>query len=55
MDKEMMEVEVYTQEGAVIIEQSLPFYNGSDVIMLSPDQIDVVITWLQEAKEELSG
>ncbi len=54
MKKKMLEVQVYTQNSEVIIEQSCP-HKESDMIFLSLEQIDAVISWLQEAKEELNG
>ena len=54
MKKEMLEISVYTQEGEVVIEQPRP-HCQPDIIFLSPEQIDAVISWLKEAKEELNG
>lgn len=53
MDKTMEYLRVSTTtEGAVEI-QTADYDNGGDVISVSKDQIDVLIHWLQEAKEEL--
>ena len=54
MKKEMLEVKVYTQGSEIIIEQPMP-HSDSDVIFLAPEQIDIIISWLKEAKEELNG
>jgi len=54
MKKQMQEVSVYTLDSVVIIEQPVPF-NDDAVIYLSPEQVDIVILWLKEAKEELNG
>jgi len=54
MKKEMLEVSVYTQAPEVIIAQSNP-HGEPDRIFLVPEQIDIIISWLKEAKEELNG
>ena len=54
MRKQMMEVSVYTQDSEIIIEQPIPF-EGASQIILDLAQIDIVISWLKEAKEELNG
>jgi len=55
MKKEMLEVSVYTSDSSVFIEQPYPGYHEPSTIVLSPEQIDIVITWLKTAKEELNG
>jgi len=55
MKKQMLEVSVFTQDSEVVIEQPCPFQNEPDRISLSPGQIDIIISWLKEAKEELNG
>ena len=51
MEKTMMEISVKTtEEGRIIIEQSR---YESDVILLAPEQIDILIKWLQDAKNEI--
>ncbi len=51
MEKTMMEISVKTTaEGRIMIEQSR---YESDVILLAPEQIDILIKWLQDAKNEL--
>ena len=54
MRKTILEVSVYTQDSEVIIEQNYP-HSDPDIIVLSPEQIDIIIAWLKEAKEELNG
>lgn len=54
MEKRMEAVTVKTtKEGSIVLEQE---YVGSDqpcIIAITPDQVDVIIQWLQEAKAEL--
>lgn len=54
MDKLIREVQVYTDDSDIMIKQSVLF-NDDDIIVLSPEQVDIVIAWLKEAKEELNG
>ncbi len=52
MAKKMEEVEVYIgDDGSVIMKQPNPS-KGDATIVLNPLQIDIVIEWLKEAKEE---
>lgn len=55
MDKGMLEVKVATQGLNIFIEQ--PNYSGNDPdsILLTSEQVDTVIAWLKEAKEEVNG
>lgn len=54
MRKEMLEVSVYTEGAEIIIEQPNP-YDGDERIALLPEQIDILIAWLQEAKGAVAG
>jgi len=52
MAKKMEEVEVYVgEDGSVIMKQPNPS-RGDSTIVLNPLQIDIVVEWLKEAKEE---
>jgi UDP-glucose 4-epimerase len=57
MQKKMLELIVSTSEGQIFVEG--PEYTNDkgevvrDYIMVSPDQVDTLISWLQEAKAEL--
>ena len=55
MKKQMLEVRVYTKDSEVIIEQPYPFHTAPSMIILSPEQIDIIVSWLKEAKEALNG
>jgi hypothetical protein len=52
MEKIIFETKVTVQGNEVWIEQP-DFGDGSDNIYLHVDQIDLLITWLQEAKQEI--
>ena len=52
MEKHSYEITISTSESDVILEQPVP-HEVPYTIYLSKDQIDTVIKWLREAKEEL--
>jgi hypothetical protein len=58
MQKRMLELIVSTSEGIIYVEG--PEYTNEkgepvrDYISLSPDQVDTLVAWLQEAKAELT-
>jgi hypothetical protein len=58
MQKKMLELIVSTSEGMIYVEG--PEYTNAnnepvrDYISVSPDQVDTLIQWLQEAKAELN-
>ena len=53
-DREMLQVKVSSSEGRIYIQQdSLLGVTEPDTIMLSPDQIEMLIAWLRKAKSEL--
>jgi hypothetical protein len=58
MQKTMLELVVSTSEGMIYVEG--PEYTNEkgeavrDYISLSPDQVDTLVAWLQEAKAELT-
>jgi hypothetical protein len=52
MAKKMEEVEAYVgEDGSVVLKQPNPTKEDS-IIILNPLQIDIVVEWLREAKEE---
>lgn len=55
MKKLMQEVSVSTEEdGDIALEQSHHCQDAA-VIYISPEQVDTLVVWLQEAKAELLG
>ncbi len=53
MEKHMEEVGVKTEDGNILIFQ---INHGDDsVIVVSPDQVDTLVSWLQEAKAEMES
>lgn len=56
MDKDMYEISVWTEDGKVCIIGRPPGDDGNGYgrVTVPPEQIDMLITWLQEAKAELS-
>ena len=54
MEREMLEVGVSTlNQESILITQPVPFKNDDAVVMIKPEQVDILIEWLQEAKAEL--
>jgi hypothetical protein len=54
MEKRMEAVTVKTgKEGNILIEQEYVGNDQPNVIEITPDQVDVIVQWLQEAKAEL--
>jgi hypothetical protein len=53
MDEEMVHVIVRTKDGMVQIEQPDPALDTYPII-IHPDQVPVLIKWLEEAREELN-
>lgn len=51
MEKTLKPVKVYTNENCIYIEQQWDFDSESTII-LCPDQIDLLINWLTQAKNE---
>jgi hypothetical protein len=41
------------KEGNILIEQEYVGNDQPNVIEITPDQVDVIVQWLQEAKAEL--
>jgi hypothetical protein len=51
-NKTAQEIRVYAENGNVVIEQ--PWFGRDDQsIWINPEQVDMVIQWLKEAKEAL--
>lgn len=57
MNREMRQVKVYAHEGEVCISQGEdgPHDDTVSVVYLKPEQIDILIDWLKEAKTEATG
>lgn len=54
MNKDMFDLNVSTTEdGKICISQSAPFEEDDDMIIFHPEQSDLLIKWILEAKEEL--
>ena len=54
MEKNLFDIKVYTSDkGYICIEQE-DFGNDASVIILHPEQIDLLYKWLKEAKADLS-
>jgi len=52
MKKSVYQLSLSTDdEGTVLLEQQNNSGNESSIIAIHPDQIDMVIGWLQEAKQ----
>jgi hypothetical protein len=54
MVKKMEHVVVSTKEGMIHLEQPDPMLENYPII-IHPDQVPVLIKWLEEAREELSA
>lgn len=55
MQKKMEELSVLTtSEGMIEIQQSAFDENNPTVILISPDQVEILIAWLREAAKELT-
>jgi hypothetical protein len=59
MQKSMLEIHVKTSEGRIIIEGPEDTASPEDLmsatIAISPDQVDILIKHLKEARNELLG
>jgi hypothetical protein len=53
MKKTMEAITIRTAEKEIVIEQEDTSSNEPNIIGISPDQVDVIVKWLQEAKAEL--
>jgi len=53
-EKEMQQVKVYISEKNLICISQDEIYNDEpNVVVINPGQVDLLIKWLNEAKEEL--
>ncbi len=53
MHKVMFAVEVYVKGGLVFVQQESNDGSGEDAfIQLTPEQVDVVVSWMREAARE---
>ena len=52
MERRMEEVTVLVDKGNVLISQTLWGQDNPNEIQLAPGQIDLLVSWLKEAKEE---
>lgn len=55
MKKRMYWLEVYETEGGDIAISQMAEYDEPQVVLLHPEQVDLLIGWLKEAHAELSG
>lgn len=54
MEKKMLPVEVKkTEQGYICISQDLGAFEEEPYILLHPEQIDLLVKWINEVKEEL--
>jgi hypothetical protein len=51
MQQMMFEVMVKVSDGCIYVEQDSSFHETQS-IQVHPDQVDILINWLKEAKEE---
>jgi hypothetical protein len=53
MEKEMTDLKVYVSDkGFICMEQSAGGYDDPSAIAIHPDQVDILVQWLQKAKGE---
>jgi hypothetical protein len=48
----MEAVEVYVGEAGHVCIKGEDYGNGGDVVLIAPEQVDVLIEWLKEVKAE---
>ena len=55
MHKNMFEISVYTEEGNIVIDGREPGDDeqGYGKVSVPPEQVEVLVNWLNEAKKEL--
>lgn len=53
-EKEMQQVKVYTDEKNFICIQQDNYGGDEAIIYINPDQVDTLIKWLNEARNELN-
>jgi hypothetical protein len=52
LKRKMEPVAVWVEKGQVVISQQDTSAGDEQMVILSPDQIDTFVQWLQEAKAE---
>lgn len=56
MENKMFDMSVYSKEdGYIYIEQSAGGFEDSDLIKIHPEQVDILIKWLINAKNEIAN
>ena len=55
MKKAIQPLSVRTQGGEILIEQDLGADDDSQSILIEPEQVPILIEWLQEAVKELNA
>ncbi len=55
MEKKMVQVAVRTEKDMIEIFQDDHTSELGNSVFIYPEQVDIIIKWLQEAKAELSG
>ena len=55
MEKTIQPLSVRTRGGQILIEQDLGSDDDSQSIVIEPEQVAILIEWLQEAAKELDG
>ena len=56
MENKMWPIEVTkTEQGYIRISQDVGSFDEEESIMLHPDQIDLLVKWLNKAKDELQN
>jgi hypothetical protein len=53
MEKEMQEISVYVSDKNYICIKQPNLYEDDDIIIVNPEQINTLIKWLKEAKQEV--
>lgn len=54
MDKEMLPIKVKkTDSGFICISQDFGAYEEEHNVLLHPEQVDLLVKWINEVKEEL--
>ena len=55
MKKRTEPIEVEVVEGSIHIRQPDPMGNTDGVVVVSPDQVVLLIEWLREARDKIKG
>ena len=53
VEREMQQLKVYVSENGYICLQQECFGTDDSIISVHPDQVDLLLKWLKEAKDEL--